>query len=94
MSNLYYYILTDPDKTHVTKVGITKNPDNRLRAYRTAAPHAIFLGLYEIPDRAHEKRLLDLMRDQFKVKSELVYCNPQIVKNIVEGYFMDNDIMI
>lgn len=94
MKQLFYYVMLDPDKQHVCKVGITTNPTNRLRAYKTAAPHAIFLGLYEIPDRKHEKQLLELIKDRFKVKSELVYCNPQIVKNIVEGYFMDNDIMI
>ena len=93
MKQLFYYVLLDPDKEQVCKVGITTNPKSSLRAYKTAAPHAVFLGLYEIPDRVHEKRLLDLMRDQFKVKSELVYCNPQIVKNIVEGYFMDNEIL-
>jgi hypothetical protein len=92
MKKLFYYILTDPDKTHVTKIGITTNPDNRLRAYRTAAPNCFFSGLYVLPNKLHEKRILDIMRDRFTVTSEVVRCNPQLVKNIVEGYFVDNDI--
>lgn len=92
MKKLFYYILTDPDKQHVTKVGITTDPETRLRAYRTAAPDAFFSGLYALPDKKHEKYILDLMRDRFTVKSELIRCNPQLVKNIVEGYFLDNNI--
>lgn len=94
MKKLYYYVLFDPDKEHACKVGITTNPETRLKTYRTAAPNAIFIGLYSLPDKKHEKRILDLMRDRFTVRSEVVYCNPRIVKNIVEGYFLDNDITI
>lgn len=93
MKNLYYYVLFDPDKDHVCKVGITTNPTNRLKSYKTAAPRAFYYGLYNLPDRRHERQILDLMKERFTVRSEVVYCNPHIVKNIVEGYFMDNDII-
>jgi len=82
----------DPDKGHVCKVGITKNPDNRLKAYRTSAPNCYYYGLYTIPDKIHEKKILDMMKDRFTVRSEVINCNPAIVKNIVESYFTDNEI--
>lgn len=94
MKQLYYYVLMDPDKTHVCKIGITTDPDSRLKAYRTAAPGAFYLGLYNLPHRSHERKILDLMKDRFPVRSEVVTCPPSLVKNIVEGYFMDNDIEI
>ena len=87
-----YYILVDPDKPNNSKVGITKNPQQRLRAYRTAAPSCYFLKIYNNVERFHEKRILSLLKDTFTVKSEYVYCQPGIVKNIVEGYFEDNGI--
>lgn len=91
---IFYYILRDPDKPHRTKLGITKDPPRRLRAYRTAAPSCVYLVVYEIPDRKIEKRILDLLRDRFMVQSEYVHCEPEIVKNIVEGYFVDYDIPV
>lgn len=90
---IYYYILEDPDKPTKTKLGITKNPDNRLRAYRTSAPSCKYYALYEIPDKRIEKKILDLMRDRFTVQSEYVHCPPNIVENLVEGYFTDYDIV-
>lgn len=89
---IHYYILLDPDKPTKTKVGISKNLDNRLKTYRTAAPQATFLATYTIPDKIHEKKILDLLKDRFMVMSEYVHCPPQLVQNIVEGYFTDNDI--
>lgn len=91
---IFYYILRDPHKPHHTKLGITKDPPRRLREYRTAAPGCAYLAVYEIPDRKIEKRILDLLRDRFMVQSEYVHCRPEIVKNIVEGYFVDHDISV
>jgi len=89
---LYYYIMVDPDKPHRCKLGITGNPSSRLRAYKTANPSCYFLKTYSIPDRLHESRILSIIKDRFTVRSEYVHCNPQLVQNIVEGYFVDNDI--
>jgi hypothetical protein len=89
MSNLYYYILLDPDKPNHCKVGITKNLKNRLRAYRTASPNCSFFYTCKLHDIKHEKRILDILSDTFTVRSEYVHCNPHIVKNIVESYFDD-----
>lgn len=86
------YILIDPDKSHRCKVGISKNPDQRIRAYRTANPDCYFSKIYEIPHRMHEKRILSVLREAFTVRSEYVHASPKIVQNIIEGYFDDNDI--
>lgn len=86
------YILIDPDKNNRCKVGITKNPNQRVKAYRTANPDCYFSEVYEIPHKLHEKRILDLLKDVFNVRSEYVHGSPRLVKNIIEGYFEDNEI--
>lgn len=70
-------------------MGITQDPDQRIKAYRTAAPDCYFKKIYDIPHKIHEKRILDLLKDTVKVNREYVHCNPEIVQNIVEGYFDD-----
>ena len=87
-----YYILIDPDKSNRCKLGITKNPAQRLRAYRTANPDCYFQKIYDIPDIIHEKRILNIMKDVFTVRSEYIHGSPRIIQNIIEGYFDDNDI--
>lgn len=82
----------DPDKPTKTKLGITKNPSNRIKAYKTAAPGCYFQKIYELPDSVHEKKILDILKDRFKVESEYVHCHPQIVQNIVEGYLIDHQL--
>lgn len=90
--SIFYYILVDPDKPNRCKLGITKNPKQRLKAYRTANPQCSFLKVYTIPDKLYEKKILDILKDCFKVQREYVYASPSIVKNIIEGYFLDQDI--
>ena len=87
-----YYILIDPHKPDYCKLGITKDPEQRIKAYRTAAPDCYFKKIYEIPDIRHERKILDLLRESFKVNREYVHCNPIIVQNIIEGYITDVDI--
>jgi hypothetical protein len=89
---LYYYIMVDPDKPDKCKLGITQDPRNRMRAYKTAAPNAYFLQTYVIPDRIHERRILETIRKVARVQSEYVHCAPSFVRNVVESYFMDNNI--
>jgi hypothetical protein len=89
---LYYYIMVDPDKPNKCKLGITGDPPGRMRAYKTAAPNAYYLAVYVIPDRVHERRILEIMWRVARVQSEYVHCDPSIVRNIVESYFMDHDI--
>lgn len=84
-----YYILFDPDKPQTCKVGITKNPEQRLKAYRTAAPSCTFLKVFNNIPKYHEKRILELLKDIYTVKSEFVYAPPKMIQNIVEGYFDD-----
>lgn len=91
-NSVFYYILVDPDKIGRCKIGITKNPDERIRSYRTANPDCYFKKIYSIPDKIHEKRILSLLKNVFTVRSEYVYCSPNIAQNIIEGYFDDNDI--
>jgi hypothetical protein len=90
--SIFYYILVDPDKPTKTKLGITKNPQTRIKAYKTAAPSCYFLAVYPLPDQSHEKKILNLLRDRFKVQSEYVHCHPELIKNIVEGYLVDNQL--
>ena len=89
---IYYYILIDPDKPRKTKVGITKNPNRRIKSYRTSAPGCFFKKIYEIPDKIHEKKILNELRAVFRVQSEYVHCHPDLVQNIIESYLDDNDI--
>ena len=89
---LYYYIMVDPDKPNKCKLGITYDPRSRMRAYKTAAPNAYYLQVYQIPDRVHERRILETVRKVARVQSEYVHCDPGLIRNIVECYFSDNDI--
>jgi hypothetical protein len=82
-----YYILVDPDKPTKCKVGITKDPSQRIKAYRTAAPSCYFLKVYKNIDKTDEKKLLSLFKDIAKVESEYVHFPPELIKNIVESYF-------
>lgn len=89
MSTLYFYILKDPDCFDKSKVGITKNPTQRLRSYRTACPQCSFVYINEINNKKIEKDIIYHLKGQFKVDRELVHCNPSILKNIVEGLMED-----
>ena len=84
--------MVDPDKPTKCKIGITTNPDQRLRTYRTAAPQAVYLKLYKVPEKYHERCVLELLKDRFRVDSEFVHCHPKLVQNIVEGYLDDKGI--
>ena len=86
---LYLYILNDPDKPTRCKIGITINPEQRIRAYRTANPQCKFSYITEIENKRFEKEVLYHLKGQFRVDSEYVHCNPIIVQNIVEGLVTD-----
>lgn len=88
-NKLFYYILIDPDKPNRCKLGITRNPKQRLKSYRTANPQCSFLKVYELDDKKHEKKILDLLKDCFRVDREYIHADPRLVKNIIEGYFLD-----
>lgn len=89
---LFLYILVDPDKPMKCKVGITKNPEQRIRPYRTSNPDCYFSVVYEIPDKIHEKYILELVKSIFTVKSEYIHGSPKIIQNVIEGYFDDREI--
>jgi hypothetical protein len=86
-----YYILVDPDKNNRCKLGITKNAKQRIKSYRTANPRCYFLKVYKDVDKRHERKILDVLSDCFRVHREYVYANPLLVKNIIEGYFLDQE---
>jgi len=92
MKNVYYYIMVDPDKPNKCKVGITINPKQRLRTYRTAAPNCFFQKIYPNIPIIHEAKILDVLRNVARVQSEYVHFSPYIVQNIIEAYFDDNSI--
>lgn len=81
--------MVDPDKPSRCKLGITKNPQQRLRAYRTAAPQCFFYKLYDDVDRLHEKRILEIIKDIVHADREYVHCTPLFAQRIIEGYFSD-----
>lgn len=89
---MFFYILVDPSRDGVYKVGITKNPNQRLRSYRTAAPECYFHRVYSIPDRSHEKKIFYELSGAFKMNREVVYGPLSIIQNIIEGYLDDNEI--
>lgn len=88
----YLYVLLDPDKPNHCKVGITKNVYERIKAYRTGAPNAKFVKIYNIPAAYHEKRILDLLKDITTVHSEYVHLDHDRVSKVIEGYLKDNDL--
>jgi len=88
----YFYILNEPDRAAGYKVGITTNPDQRLRTYRTASPQSYFEAVYEVPDRKHEKRIIYELSGAFRMDREVVYGPVSIIQNIIEGYLEDHGI--
>jgi hypothetical protein len=85
--------MVDPDKPTKCKVGITKDPSQRIKAYKTAAPQCYFLEVYQDIETYHEKRILSILKEISKVQSEYVHLNPKIVQNIVESYFVDEGVL-
>jgi hypothetical protein len=84
--------MVDPDKPSKCKVGITIDPEQRLVAYRTASPQCFFKALYNNIELRHERKILSLLKEIVQVDREYVHMNPSIVKNIIEGYFEDNEV--
>lgn len=93
---MYYYIMVDPDKPNKCKLGISKSPNQRIKAYRTAAPQCYYHAVYHnVPNhKLHERKILELLKERFVVQSEYVHCPPSLVQNIVEGYFEDNNVNV
>jgi predicted GIY-YIG superfamily endonuclease len=85
----YYYIIKI--KNSLIKVGITKNLDQRLRAYRTSDPQLTYYKTYELDlSRAEviriEKEILSELKRWYTCRSETVESdNPRAVEMIVEG---------
>ena len=90
---LYFYILEDLDRNNGHKVGITVNPNQRLRTYRTQSPNCTFRAVYPIPDKSVETKLLYELSGAFKTVREVVYGPISIIQTIVEGYLNDHDIL-
>jgi len=84
--------MVNPDSPKSCKLGITKNPKERLRSYKTANPSCYFLKVYPNIERYHEKLILNVLKDVAQVKSEYVHFHPELVQNIIEAYFDDNNI--
>ena len=93
----YFYILVDPDRPNVHKVGITKNPQSRIRSYRTSAPSAYFHKIYKIPKteniKKHEKEILYHLSGAFKTRAEVVSGPLKIIENIIDDYWIDHGLL-
>jgi len=85
----YYYIIKIRES--LIKVGITKNPEQRLKAYRTADPSLDFYKVYELPmDKREilkkEKTILSELRRWYTCRSETIESdNPRAIEMIVDG---------
>lgn len=92
----YYYLLTDRDKDKFCKLGITRNYQQRLRPYKTLSPNAYFYKVWEIPDTIQkeplERSILKVLSYIFLIKNETVIAPPAIVANVIEGFFLDENI--
>ena len=87
----HFYILNEPDRASGYKVGITTNPTQRLKTYRTASPQSYFESLYRIGDKKHEKAIFYELSGAFRMDREVVYGPLSIIKNIIEGYLDEQD---
>ena len=85
----YYYIIKIHDS--LIKVGITKNLNQRLRAYKTSNPSLRYYKTYELMvDKKRmfqiEKAILIELRRWFSCRSETVECrNTRSIEIIVDG---------
>lgn len=89
----------DPDKVYSCKLGITKNPNQRIKPYRTSNPNCYFYKIYKLQsDRSivkkYERELLATFQTIFTVRSEYIKASPKMVSNIIESYFDDLEISI
>ena len=85
----FIYIAVDPERIHGCKVGISNNPERRLKSFKTANPQMYMYKTWAVPNRLHEKSILDLLHDVFNKRSEWIYGHPSLVANIIDGYFVD-----
>lgn len=86
---LYFYVLTNPDVVSKCKIGITTNPESRLRSYRTANPQCSYELLTEIENRKFEKDFLFNIKAQFRVDREYVWCSPKVISSIASSMLND-----
>jgi len=92
---LYYYVLLDPDKPYQSKVGITKDPKQRLRAYKTQCPRCTMHKTWKIPTKVIERDLLNLFKEaHFIVEREVVFTSALMIERIVDGYIVDHDLEV
>lgn len=90
----YLYVMVDPDKPSACKVGRTKDPAERIKAYRTGAPKCFMYAVFTIPagtthSRRLEKQILSHLKDIAFVHSEYVSLAPSLVKSVIEGLISD-----
>jgi predicted GIY-YIG superfamily endonuclease len=85
----YYYIIKIKDS--LIKVGITKNLEQRLRAYRTSDTQLEYYRTYELDlPRSEvlriEKEILSELKRWYTCRSETIESdNPRAIEMIVEG---------
>ena len=88
---MFYYLMVDPDKKNKCKFGITKNPEQRIKPYRTANPQCYFSKVWEIDGALQESEILKLLKDaKFIVHREYVHAPAALVETIINNYFIDN----
>jgi hypothetical protein len=94
----YYYLLTDKDKDKFCKLGVTKNYQQRLRPYKTLSPNAYFYKVWEISSNIQKEQLeRSILRELscvFIIQNETVIAPPSIVANVIEGFFLDENIEV
>jgi predicted GIY-YIG superfamily endonuclease len=86
---MFYYIIKI--KNNLIKVGITKNLEQRLKAYRTSDPLLSYYKTYKLDlDRKEtlklEKSILNELKRWYQCRSETVESdNTRAIEMIVEG---------
>jgi len=89
---MFYYLMVDPDKKYKCKFGITKNPEQRIKPYRTANPQCYFSKVWDVDsDVIQEAEILRLLKDaRFMVNREYIHAPASLVETIITNYFIDN----
>lgn len=83
-----YAVLLWPDEmpTHV-KVGYSIDPKRRLRQLRTAAPKAVFVGVWACRSGRHDEERIHEYLEPYNVGGEVYNFSPEDLIEIIEGEF-------
>lgn len=93
-SGWLYAIATQPDLSlHRIKFGFSKNPEERIKAYKTPCPRSLLLGIWEA-DEFEERRLMCYLSEnhgyQFGESEEFDLTDPFKTLAAIPGFLQDD----